>query len=121
MKTLLKSFAIATCIMLVGFCASTAIVGCSSSSQRTAYNTIFSVEQTATLAVDDYFTLVIKGTVTTNGVPIVAKGFNDLQAAVRLAAAASEYGTNALAPSSLIVEATALGSLIQNIEATTKK
>jgi len=105
----------------VGFCASTAIVGCSTASQRPAYNTIFSVEQTATLAVDDYFKLVIKGTLTTNGVPAVAKGFNDLQAAGRVAAAVSESGTNALAPASLIIEATALGSLIQNIELTTKK
>lgn len=121
MKTLLKSFAIATCIMLVGFCASTAIVGCSSSSQRTAYNTIYSVEQTATLAVDDYFTLVIKGTLTTNGVPIIAKSYNDLQAAGKLAETASAAGANALAPSSLILEAADLGTLITTIEQSTKK
>ena len=28
-------------------------VGCTTSSQRTAYNTIWSVEQTATVAIDD--------------------------------------------------------------------
>jgi hypothetical protein len=105
-------------ILTTLFCA--VLIGCTTSSQRTAYNTIFSVEQTATLGVDDYFTLVIKGTLTTNGVPIIAKSYNDLQAAGALAATASAAGTNALATSSLILEATDLGNLITTIEQSTK-
>ena len=103
------------------FAVSCALLSDGCASNRTVYNTIFSVEQTATLSVDDYFTLVIKGTLTTNGVPTVSKGFNDLQSAAKLAAAASAAGTNALAPASLIIEAADLGALIKNIELTTKK
>jgi predicted neuraminidase len=106
--------------LLVG-CTALFSGGCTTAAQRTTYNTIATVEQTATAAVDGYFSLVIKGTVTTNAVPIVAKSFNDLQAAGKLAADASEAGTNALAPASLILEATDLGNLVQTIEATTKK
>src|ERR1017187_4984177 len=97
------------------------LVGCTTPQQRVVYNTIATVEQTATLAVDDYFTLVINGTVTTNGVPVIAKSFNSFQKAAKLAADADEAGTNALASSSLILEATDLGSLITQIEQSTKK
>lgn len=94
-------------------------VGCVT--QRTVYNTIFSVEQTATLAVDDYFSLVVKGTLTTNSVPIVAKSFNALQAAGKLAADSAEAGTNALAPASLVIEAADLGNLINHAKQFDKK
>ena len=97
------------------------IVGCNTTQQRVAYNTIATIEQTATLAVDDYFTLVINGTIKTNSVPVVSKSFNYLQAAGKLAADASESGTNALAPSSLVIEATDLGNLISTVEKTDKK
>ena len=92
------------------------VVGCTTTSQRTAYNTIATVEQTATLAVDDYYTAVIKGITTTNGVPQVSKAYNDLQAAGTLAALASQAGTNALAPASLVLEASQLGVLITTLE-----
>lgn len=92
------------------------VVGCTTSSQRTTYNTIATVEQTATLAVDDYYKLVIKGTVSTNGVPTVSKAFNDLQVTGQLAAVTAENGTNALAPSSLVLEASQLGVLITTFE-----
>jgi hypothetical protein len=97
------------------------VIGCTTTAQRNAYNTIFSVEQTATLAVDDYFTLVLKGTITTNSVPVVAKSFNDLQTAAKLAADATAAGTNGLAPASLILEATDLGNLITTAEKSFKK
>ena len=92
------------------------VAGCSTTAQRTAFNTIATVEQTATLGVDDYFTLVIQNKVPTNGVPAVSKAFNDLQAAGKLAASASEAGTNALAPGSLVIEAGNLGTLITTLE-----
>lgn len=94
-------------------------VGCVT--QRAVYNTIFSVEQTATLAVDDYFSLVVKGTISTNSVPVIAKSYNALQAAGKLAADAAEAGTNALAPASLVLEATDLGNLINHAKQFDKK
>jgi len=102
---------LAACLLAGGL-----IVGCQSPPQVVAYNTINTVEQTATVAVNDYFQLAIKGTVSTNGIPTVAKAFNDLQTAGALAAAASQAGGNALASSNLVVEASSLGALITTLE-----
>jgi hypothetical protein len=106
-------------ILVILVCAaalSVAIVACTTTQQVTAYNSINTVEQTATLAVSDYFKLAINGTVPTNGIPAVAKAFNDLQAACALAASASQAGGNALATSNLVVEASSLGALITTLE-----
>jgi hypothetical protein len=99
-------------------CVTIGVAGCTTSSQRTTYNTISTVEQTATVAVDDYYTLVIKGTVSTNGVPTVSRAYNDFQQAGELAAITAQNGTNALAPASLIMEASQLGALITTLETT---
>lgn len=119
----MKKTFLSSALSALMFCAGLTLfsTGCTAPAQRTAYNTIFTVEQTATLAVDDYFSLVIKGTLSTNGVPTVASAFDSLQSAGRLAATASELGTNALAPSGLIIEAANLGNLITTIEQSTKK
>lgn len=93
-----------------------ATVGCSTAAKRTTYNTIATVEQTATVAVDSYYGLVLRGMLPTNSVPTVSKAFNDLQAAGLLAAITSQNGTNALAPASLVLEASQLGALIKTIE-----
>jgi len=105
-------------ILSVLLVATISVVGCKTTSQRTAYNTIATIEQTATLAVDDYYTLVIQGKINANGVPIVSKAYNDLQAAGLLAATVAQNGTNALAPASLIIEASQLGALITTVENT---
>ena len=102
--------------IIVACALSLAIVACNTTQQQTAYNTIYTIEQTATVGVNTYYALVIKGTVPTNGVPAVSKAFNDLQAACALAAAASQAGSNALATSNLVVEASSLGALIQALE-----
>jgi hypothetical protein len=103
---------------LVGAIVAIALSSCTTTQQRTAYNTIFTVEQTATVAVDGYYTLVIKGTLNTNSVPIVSKSYNNIQAAGKTAADAAQAGTNALAPASLIIEVTDLGHLITTVEQT---
>ena len=95
-----------------------AIVGCSTTAQRTAYNTISSIDATATVAVDGYYTLVLQGKVPTNSVPAVSKAYNELKLAEQVAETASQAGTNALAPANLILEASQLGTLIQTIETT---
>lgn len=107
--------------LIIGVAALLATTSCTTPAQRTAFNTIFSVEQTATLAVDDYFTLVIKGVLTTNSVPAVANSYNTLQVAGQLAASASQLGTNGLAPASLVLEAANLGAIIDNAKQTNKK
>jgi len=89
--------------------------GCNTPQQRATYNTIATVEQTASTSVDAYYTLVLQGKVSTNGVPTVAHAFNELQAAIALAAATAQNGTNALAPANIVMEASQLGTLINTI------
>lgn len=116
MKTLLKSFCLATAILLAGFCASTVIVGCKSSQQQTAFDTLYSVEQVTVSAYDSYVTLVIQGTVSTNGVPQVSKAFNTFQASCLIALDAVQYNTNALCPPDLLVESQDVVNLITDIK-----
>jgi hypothetical protein len=104
--------------LIIGSLAAIIFCGCTTSQQTTAYTTISTVEQTATAAVDGYYKLVISGTITTNNVPTVSQAYNDLQAAGVLAAEAGEAGTNSLASSNLVQEASSLGALITNIENT---
>ena len=112
-KRILLSFAIiAMLAVAVG-------MGCTTSSQRTAYNSIYTVEQAANTAVDGYYTWVIKGLLPTNDVPTVAARFNQLQAACTLAAATTQAGTNAVAPATLTLELTDLVTFIGTLE--TKK
>lgn len=88
---------------------------CNQNPQRTAYNSIFSVEQTAAAAVDGYYAAVIKGQARTNEVPNVSAAFNELQAACTLAASVDQAGTNAIAPAALTSELLQLTSLIATL------
>lgn len=94
-------------------------IGCKSPPDRIAYNTIASVEQTASVAVDGYYSLVIQGTVKTNGLPDVSLKFNQLQAAATVAANVGSAGTNSLAPAALVQELADLTAFISTLE--TKK
>ena len=115
----IKSKRILLCFTLVAMLAVAVGMGCTTSSQRTAYNSIYTVEQAASTAVDGYYTGVIKGLFPTNDVPTVATRFNQLQAACTLAAATTQAGTNAVAPATLTLELTDLVTFISTLE--TKK
>lgn len=106
-------------LLICGLCGLCGLgPGCNTTQQTAAFNTIFTVEQTATSTVDAYYALVIKGTIPTNSVPQVSKAFNELQAACTLAAATAENGTNALAPTQLQAELADLTSLIGSLTPT---
>jgi len=77
--------------------------GCTTSAQRTSFNTIASLETGATAAVDGYFLLVAKGQVPTNGVPTVSRAYNKFQGGLLVALDLVQNNTNALAPASLQV------------------
>jgi len=91
------------------------LVGCSTPQQRVAYNTIFTVEQTASAAVDGYYAAVIKGLATTNEVPQVSQAYNHLQIACTIAASTTEAGTNVLAPANINIELVQLTNLIASL------
>ncbi len=90
-------------------------LGCKSSAQKIAGNTIYSIDKVAVTSYDAYLSLVIKGSLPTNDVPKVSKAFNQFQAAVTIAYDGVQYNTNALAPSALVQESTDLITLINSV------
>jgi hypothetical protein len=92
------------------------LAGCGTPPQTVAFNTIGSVEATATTTYDDYVKLVIQGTVSTNSVPQVSKIFNQIQASGLVAEVASAAGTNALAPAELTEELATLVNLVSTLK-----
>jgi hypothetical protein len=88
------------------------IVGCTTTAQRQAVNTIGTVEAAATAAVDSYFTLVVEGKASTNAVPTVSRAYNTLQQSVKTALDLVQNNTNALAPGNLVIELTDLQNVI---------
>jgi uncharacterized lipoprotein YmbA len=92
--------------------ASTAIVGCTTTQQTTAYNTIGAVEAAGKTAYDGYAALVIAGTVPTNTVPQASEAYNQLQADALLAATLSSEGTNAIASTNLTADLSALATVV---------
>ncbi len=89
---------------------------CTTSQQQVAVNTLFTLEQTATAAVDGYDSLVIKGTVPTNDVPKVSALYNKFQASMLVALDAVQFNSNAIAPPSLVVESQDLVNLITRLQ-----
>lgn len=94
------------------FGAMLCMVGCGTTSQTTAFNTIGSIEATGQAAYDAYAMLVIKGTVSTNALPQVAAEYNQFQSDVILAATVSAQGTNGLAPAALTADLAALATAV---------
>lgn len=100
----------AACVTLA--CGILLFAGCTTSQQTTAYKTIGSVESTGVTAYDDYCLLVAKGTIPTNSVPRVSAVFAQLQADCLLAATIASQGTNGIATTNLLSDATLLSSAI---------
>lgn len=92
------------------------LYGCTTNQQKIALNTLGTLEQTTTAAVDAYDSLVIKGTVPTNDVPRVSKAYNTFQASMLVALDAVQFNTNAVSPPSLVVESQDVINLITTIE-----
>lgn len=110
MKTISKS------VWALAFVAGLLLVACNTSQKRIGYNTIYSVQRTGTAAVDGYYSLVIKGALPTNDVPKVSRAYNQFQASVLVALDVVQFNTNALAPASLVIEATDLVNLVNSIK-----
>ena len=86
--------------------------GCTASQQRVSYNTLYSVEKTASTAVDGYFDAVVAGRASADGVARVSDAFNKFQASFLLALDAVQFNTNALAPESVVIESQDLVNLV---------
>ena len=90
--------------------------GCKTPVQRTAYNTIASVEQAATVAIDSYYALVVRGVVATNEVPQVSAIYNKIQTDGQIAAAAAQNGVSATATPDMLLNLGSLTSLITTLQ-----
>lgn len=77
------------------------IIGCTTSQQRVAYNSLYTVETTTTATVDGYYLAAAKGIAPSNGVHQVSVAYNDFHVAFLVALDAAQYNTNALAPLAL--------------------
>lgn len=100
-----------TLALIVGL-STAAFVGCTTSQQRTAYNTLYSVEATTTATVDGYYLAAAKGLASTNGIPKVSSAYNDFQKSFVIALDAAQFNTNALAPASLQQESADVIALV---------
>lgn len=109
MKTKTSIFALVLACFVI--CGATCQNG-----QRNTYTTIYTVEHTASAAYDGYVDQVIAGTVATNDLPVVSQRFNQIQIAARLAATASQAGTNGLAPAVLVSEVTDFAAFIVTLQ-----
>ena len=85
------------------------LVGCAS---RTAYQTLYAVGHSTDAAVRSYNDLVVKGTLSTNGLPAVAHAYNNFQQVFAGAVIVSQFQLDSAAPSNLVWEANTVISLI---------
>jgi hypothetical protein len=74
------------------------ILGCSTTAQRKAANTLESVHKTVDAAYDGYIDLVIRGTLKTNSFPVIAGHYTTFQASYLAAVLVVAGDTNGIAP-----------------------
>lgn len=94
------------------------ITGCSTSQQRTIYNTLASTEAAAQATTTGYFTAAAKGLADTNGIPQVSKAFNDFQAVMQVAVVVAQNNSNALAPANVVQELSVVISTVGQFTST---
>ncbi len=102
--------AMARALFIVAFIA--LAFGCTTSQQRTAYNTLASAETTATATVDGYYLACVKGFADTNGIPTVTKAYNKFQGVMQVAVLLAQNNTNALAPANVMTELSVVVSTV---------
>lgn len=101
--------------------SATVFSGCSllSRNQRTIYNTLGSVEETATATVQGYYVAAAKGFADTNGIPKVASAYNKFQGVMQVAVVLAQNNTNALAPDNVLQELSVVTSTVANFSTKT--
>ena len=104
MKNKLKSILTAALIAFAIAIPVTATFTACKTTSSPAFNTLYTVEHSAQAAFDAYLAGVVKGKISTNGVPAVSKAYNKFQASFLVALDAVQFSTNAIAPTSLVIE-----------------
>lgn len=98
-----------------------AIMGCTTTQQRTNYNTLASVDATAKATVDGYYLAAAKGLADTNGIPVVSKAYNDLESILQVAVLLAQNNSNAIAPSNVVQELSVIVSTVAQFTPTSIK
>lgn len=104
--------AILPVVMLAAAMIVGGVTACNTTQQRTTYNTLASLEATGTATVDGYFTAAANGLADTNGIPKVAKAFNQFQSVMQVSVMLAQNNTNALAPANVVQELSALVAVV---------
>jgi hypothetical protein len=87
----LSTLSVPTALMV----APTVLTGCTSTGQKKAVNTLFSLGQTVDTSYQSYMDLVVAEKVSTNSLPIVAQAYLQFQNAFNLATVMVGSNTNA--------------------------
>ena len=83
------------------------VVGCTTTA-RTRYNTLATVQATTSKAVEGYFDLVIKGKLPTNNVPRVTKAYDTYLVIWGAAVDVAQWNTNTAAPTAVTTASSAV-------------
>lgn len=76
---------------------------CATSQERVTYNTLYSLEKTATAAYDTYLELLIEDKVDKSKAREVSRVYNQFQVGMQAAVDVARYDWNSVAPDSLAV------------------
>ncbi len=99
--------------LLIPLLSLTLFIGCmTANQQRTTFNTLGSIEQTATATVTGYYVACAKGFADTNGIPKVASSFNKFQGVMQVAVILAQNNTNALATENVMQELSAVTATV---------
>jgi hypothetical protein len=112
----MKKLTSLTAALLLCFALPVINTGCNTNQQTIAYNTLYSVQKSTVGAYSAYLELIVQDKISAAGLVPVSTKFEKFQASYLVALDAVQYNTNALAPTSLIVEAGDLVNLINQFK-----
>ena len=75
---------------------------CASSPQKTAYNTLYTLEHSTTAAYDTFIYGVVRGKFKTNDVPMVSRNYDQFQVAMYGAIELAQFDWSSVAPSNVV-------------------
>ena len=84
---------LAAMLIFVGACVST---------QKAAYTTLYSLENSVTASYDSYLALVVKGKIATNDVPRLSKEYDQFQSGMKSAVELAQFDWTKLAPTDVV-------------------
>lgn len=88
------------------------IVGCNTTQQRAAANTLSATHDVVQTGVQEYYVATVKGLASTNGIAPVGAAYDKFQKVYVVAVDLARNNTNALAPDNVLQEASDVAAVI---------